>query len=115
MIERLNFYDIYGYLLPGAALLAIAYLPFLLAGAPHSSLEFSSAVISLIVAYISGHLLQILIRPVFKELPYPSDTLITSTGKDGFPYPFKDDLRRLLREDFALDVAAKSDRLLAFV
>lgn len=38
MIERLNFYDIYGYLLPGAAL--IMYPPYLMTGADRPSLEY---------------------------------------------------------------------------
>jgi hypothetical protein len=114
MIERLNFYDLYGYLLPGAALIAVVYLPFLMAGSPAPSLELSSAVISLILAYLLGHLLQILVRPVFTEGPYPSDTLITGEGKSGFPADFKSELRKLLLDDFTLDVSKAADRATVF-
>lgn len=114
MIERLNFYDIYGYLLPGAALLSVMYLPFLMTGAKAPPLEWTSAILSLVIAYAAGHLLQILVRPVFTEEPYPSDTLITELGKKGLPDSFKHQLRLLLRDDFQLDVRATSDRLVAF-
>lgn len=56
MIERFNFYDIYGYLLPGFTWLLLLALPF------HVIFQFSSTSIPeltavLAVAYVVGHLL----------------------------------------------------------
>lgn len=78
MIERLNFYDLYGYLLPGAVLIAVSFFPFFLTGVPLPSLEWASALGSLMCVYILGHLLQILARTGLNEDPNPSDLLLTS-------------------------------------
>lgn len=58
MIERLNFYDIYGYLLPGLVWLGLMWLPAGIIMRQWPSAEFSSAVAALVVGYVAGHLLQ---------------------------------------------------------
>lgn len=60
MIEKFNFYDVYGYFLPGLALLILFWAPFGLV--PHfwPPTELSSALAALGFAYILGHLLQTL-------------------------------------------------------
>lgn len=65
MIERFNFYDVYGYLLPGAAVLMVLCSPFLLTAGFAPSIELPSAVVSSVLAYFLGHLLQLLSRETF--------------------------------------------------
>ena len=58
MIERFNFYDIYGYLLPGLALVGFGWLPFGLLSRSFPKNELLSAVLVLAFGYVLGHLLQ---------------------------------------------------------
>jgi len=81
VIERLNFYDVYGYLLPGLALLGVGWFPFwFVAGSPFPA-ALSSALFALVVSYVFGHLLQRLARTAFpqgraKDGRFPSDYLL---------------------------------------
>ena len=55
MIERFNFYDLYGYVVPGLALLGMLWLPlWWLAGRKVPGAWFA-AVVALVLAYIAGH------------------------------------------------------------
>jgi hypothetical protein len=67
MMDRFNFYDIYGFVLPGTLLIGIFWLPFGLATASLPSSEISSTLLLLVLAYIAGHLLQ-----MFAEVVVPS-------------------------------------------
>ena len=58
MIERFNFYDVYGYLLPGLALLGLVWLPFLILKHKWPENELLSAVVVLAIGYVVGHVLQ---------------------------------------------------------
>ncbi|PYT29338.1 MAG: hypothetical protein DMG57_11970 [Acidobacteria bacterium] len=58
MIEKFNFYDIYGYFLPGAAFLAVLWAPFGLVRKSWPSSDWTSAIIAAAFAYILGHLIQ---------------------------------------------------------
>jgi len=60
MIERFNFYDIYGYLLPGTLLLGIFWFPFALGTGKLPASEISTTLLLLALGYISGHILQTL-------------------------------------------------------
>ena len=76
MIERFNFYDLYGYLLPGLALLILFWLPFGLVAQSRPASELSSAVAALAVAYIVGHLLQtIAANAIPSQVQHPSGRL----------------------------------------
>lgn len=67
MIERFDFYGIYGYLLPGAALLMVLWLPFGLVADMWPSAELASAVLLVALAYIVGLLLHGLATNAFPE------------------------------------------------
>jgi hypothetical protein len=84
MIERFNFYDIYGYLLPGAVLLSLGWLPVGIVTGEWPPAEIELALIGGIVSYLLGHLLHIADRYLFtvtekRELPVEAD----KTVKDG--------------------------------
>ena len=58
MIEKFNFYDIYGYFLPGAAVLLLFWLPIGLAQHKWPSGDWTSALLGAAIAYVTGILLQ---------------------------------------------------------
>lgn len=66
MIEKFNFFDVYAYFLPGAALLGLFWLPFGIINGSWPPAEISSAVLFLVAAYIAGH---VLYRPAKDALP----------------------------------------------
>lgn len=57
MTERFNFFDIYGYLIPGLTFVSLAWLPTGFATGTWPNLEWSSAFAVLIAAYLTGILL----------------------------------------------------------
>lgn len=58
MIERFNFYDVYGYLLPGLVLTALLGLPFWIAGRLTPPAQFASAALAIVIGYVLGHFVQ---------------------------------------------------------
>lgn len=62
MMERFNFYDIYGYLLPGGFWLGLLWLPFVLVAGFPAEATVEIAGVGLFGGYIAGHLLQTLAR-----------------------------------------------------
>lgn len=64
MVEKFNFYDIYGYLVPGGTLLALLWLPFAASVPKWPAVSaWAGAVVaamSIAAAYVAGHLVQTL-------------------------------------------------------
>ena len=58
MIEKFNFYDVYGYFLPGAVALLLFWLPMGLARHKLPSGDWTSALLGAVLAYVAGILLQ---------------------------------------------------------
>lgn len=58
MIQRFNFYDIYGYFLPGAVILLLFWLPIGMAQHKWPTGDWTSAVLGAVLAYVTGVLLQ---------------------------------------------------------
>lgn len=80
MIERFNFYDVYGYLLPGLALLGILWFPLWLLAGRELPPAWWSAAVALVLGYLAGH---VVARLGQNALPYsgvrgqqPSDGLL---------------------------------------
>lgn len=92
MSERFNFYDIYGYLLPGGLLLALLWLPFGLLLGHWPPPDLGSAVLALGLAYIIGHLIHALSEAAFPSKfkddvgnkRYPSDLLFDNGSEQVF-------------------------------
>ena len=101
MFERFNFYDFYGYFVPGgflcASLASFGYLAWILAtGHPPTlrNVSLGDSVVLLFLAYVSGHVLQTLAR-AFKILDDPNRNLgmnLLRLGKN------PEDKRRLFSE-----------------
>lgn len=112
MIERLNFYDIYGYLLPGLTFLGLIWLPFGLVSQHWPPAELSSALVALVVGYITGHILQGLATKAIPstrkdrrgEPRYPSDILLDD-GDETFSREVKGRLADRILEHFGIDVS----------
>ncbi len=59
MIERFNFFDVYGYLIPGIVLVLGVGLPYLTSGnVALPAGEWSLLIVGVLVAYLIGHVLQ---------------------------------------------------------
>jgi hypothetical protein len=58
VIEKFNFYDIYGYFLPGLILIGVLWLPFGLVRNEWPPTDWSTAVIAAGIASVFGHLMQ---------------------------------------------------------
>lgn len=112
MIERFNFYDIYGYLLPGLAFLALLWLPFGIFEHVWPTNQLSSAVAALAFAYIVGNLLQTLAG---QSLPskqkdnnglsrYPSSFFLDKVD-DTFSADFKKRIGDTVLNKLQIDVA----------
>ncbi|GAC1538361.1 MAG: hypothetical protein NVS2B4_18410 [Ramlibacter sp.] len=76
MTDRFNFYDIYGYLLPGLVLGALVGLPFWLILGKGPPGELASAALALVLGYVLGHLLQLMAKVHLPEREMPSATLL---------------------------------------
>lgn len=111
MIPNLNFYDIYGYLLPGLTLLSLLWLPSGLMTRQLPSEKLSSALIAIVAGYITGHLLQMLatntlsseVKDRFGKRRSPSDRILDADDTT-FLTPFKQGLAARIRDVFNIDV-----------
>src|SRR5258706_16436134 len=71
MIDRFNFYDVYGYLLPGLALVALLGLPGVMIAGKLPSSELVSALAAVAAAYVIGQLAHAFARAFFeRERPF---------------------------------------------
>ena len=83
MIEKFNFYDIYGYFLPGAVVLLLFWLPIGIKQHKLPSGDWTSALLGAVLAYIVGVLLQTFVGKLL-----PPIVGIAGTGDDKHPrYP----------------------------
>ncbi len=119
MIERLNFFDIYGYLLPGGLLVTLLWLPFGVALEAWPSAEWSSAVLALLVAYVAGHFLRIVGTTTFVSKfkdgagrwRHPSDMVFDEDAEKRLPascrlWDAKKDIADQIKQEFGIDVGA---------
>jgi hypothetical protein len=105
---KFNFYDIYGFALPGFLLLAVLWLPFGLIENRWPDAEFSSALVGVIFAYFAGHLLQTIAHHALpSSLPngrHPSSVFL-DTKDVTFTSEFKERLAEQIYKAFGLNVS----------
>jgi hypothetical protein len=106
---KFNFYDIYGFALPGFLLLALLWLPFGLIAKNWPDPEFSSAFLGVILAYFAGHVLQTVALNVipsnFLGGRYPSNVFLDKKDPNyAFSQEFKNRLADQIKTTFQLDV-----------
>lgn len=108
MIEKFNFYDIYGYLLPGAIFCTVIAAPFLIVY--EITIEWKALAIGIPVAYIIGHVVQRIVFISFHTSikvnggrRYHSDIMLDIGGpylSDGFRHI----LIQRISQEFGLNV-----------
>ncbi len=111
MIQRFNFYDLYGYFLPGLLLLTLIWLPFGLIAGYWPAKEISSALVTFALAYIAGHLMQTFAvnalpsksRDAMGKPRFRSDIFLDK-GDHTFSQDFKERLARQIKTRFGIDV-----------
>jgi hypothetical protein len=111
VVERLNFYDFYGYLLPGFALVILLWSPFGIAGQSYPTGEFISGIAALAVAYFFGQLLQAIGESAFparvsdseSRERIPSDILLDSDN-DVYTKEIKQQIAARVEKLFRLNV-----------
>jgi hypothetical protein len=112
MTQRFNFLDLFGYLFPGAALLALLWLPLGLTNNEWPPLEVVSGVLALGLAYVLGHVLQGMAHFALPSTDaqgrYPSD-LILDDGK-GLPSGVKRLLFLLIAKRFGISVKGDGEK-----
>lgn len=105
MIEKFNFYDVYGYFVPGAAFLAVLCIPFGLVRHKWPSSTWTEAIVAAVLAYIIGHLLQSIATnaiPSGSER-FPSEIYLDHEDKE-LPEQSKKQIEGFIKEQFKLDL-----------
>jgi len=109
MTIKFNFYDIYGFALPGFLLLAVLWLPFGLIDNRWPDAEFSSALVGVILAYIAGHVLQTVARLAIPSSSENGGRISSSVYLDESNKTFSSEFKKRLADQidkvFQLDVA----------
>lgn len=111
MIKNFNFYDVYGFLLPGVILLALLWLPLGLTEDKWPEAKVASALIAVIFGYIAGHVLQTIaanfIRSTAKDKlgnqRYPSNIFLDKDNQT-FTDEFKTQLAERIKTLFGINV-----------
>lgn len=118
MIERFNFYDVYGYFIPGSVLILAIWLPFAMTG--HAKLptgEWPLLVVGVLVAYLAGHLIQTMASTAIpssgsekrEKWAYPSARMVSADDKSTFTDELKDRIEKCVHSWFDLEIHVKSD------
>jgi hypothetical protein len=120
MIDRFNFYDIYGDVLPGTLLLGIFWLPFGLTTMGLPSSEISSTLLLLVFAYLAGHLMQMIALVVVPAMvrgphnkPRMRSSLILDTDNSVFGPTFKKNLGKQIKSAFGLQIIGDDKETIA--
>lgn len=107
MTIKFNFYDIYGFALPGFLLLAVLWLPFGLIEHNWPDVEFSSALVGVIFAYFTGLVLYFVSNSTLPSDLYngrfPSSALLDSDDLIFTP-AVKEKLKEQIHKSFGLNV-----------
>jgi len=107
VIEKFNFYDVYGYFVPGTAFIAILWVPLGVVKHSWPASTWSSAIIAVVLAYLVGHLIQSLAT---NALPFsasggrfPSEAYLDATDTE-LPEVSKRQIQELMKEQFGLEL-----------
>jgi len=106
LIDKFNFYDIYGYFLPGLALLGVLWLPFGLVKRSWPAHDWGSAIIVLAFAYLLGHFLQTfgatgLKSKVTRDNRFPSDAALDAGS---MPETMRTKIAEIIQRKFGMDL-----------
>jgi hypothetical protein len=115
MIERFNFYDIYGYLLPGVLLLVLLWVPIGVLADTWPAAAWTSALLVIALAYVAGHVLDNLSSAAFPSLfrdkqrrkRQPSDLLFDKSDDEVLSqrlWHLKKPIADQIKDQFDIDV-----------
>lgn len=115
MIERFNFYDVYGNFLPGLIFLALIWLPIGIVRQVWPGKEITSAIVALAFAYIAGHILQTVFGNALPSKGkdskgrrrHPSDYLLDADNST-FSREFRRELQAAAKRTFHIDLNIES-------
>lgn len=105
MIERFNFYDVFGFFIPASLLLLILWLPFGVLSRTLPPADLSSTIVVVIVSYLAGHFLQAWANrayPLAEQGRYPSSRMLDRD--DRRLAAKRDELVRLMQSEFGINV-----------
>jgi hypothetical protein len=117
VIKQFNFYDIYGYLLPGVAFLGLLWLPIGIASRSWPEQDISKALFLAALSYFAGHILQTIasvavpsqvMRDTAKRPRFPSDRLLDKTFPN-FGTDLKVKLASQVQSKFGIDLRLAED------
>ena len=116
MIKQFNFYDFYGYLLPGILVLGLLWLPVGILTRTWPDQDISKALFLAALAYIIGHLIQTVALSVVpskvtdkaKHKRSPSDLLLDNSDKK-FAKELKEKLASQVAKLFGIDLEITKD------
>lgn len=116
MIKQFNFYDFYGYLLPGMLILGLFWLPLGVLTRTWPDQDLSKALFLAVLAYIAGQMLQTIANSVVPSTTFdgakrqrmPSDLLL-DRGHSKFSNEVKQRLSDQVKELFGLDLGVTQD------
>ena len=105
MTERFNFYDVYGYLIPGFVLIGFLWLPFGVLLGKWPSMSFGDALGGLVAAYVVGHVLATVATAAFpsgrlvppNDIHLPSEDVLDK-GRGLNPADFIDQVTKKIEE-----------------
>jgi hypothetical protein len=117
MMEKFNFYDVFGYLIPGSIFLLLVWLPFGLAGCDMSLEGWRSGLAVVSVSYVFGQMLQSLMMRLFPPRErdkagnsrYTSDIVLDDDDSRLSP-EFKASLAKRIKENTYIGIDIKTDR-----
>ena len=106
MIEKFNFYDIYGYFLPGLSLLGILWLPFGLVKRSWPAKDWGSAIIVLALAYVLGQFLQTFGATALKSKIAPNNRFPSDAALDAgsMPETMRTKIAEIFQRRFGMDL-----------
>jgi hypothetical protein len=118
MIQRFNFYDLYGYFLPGSALIFFLWLPYGITERFIPEVKTSDALAAVVAAYLLGVILHSVSSSIVSSKTmsgrFPSDAVVDDTSTE-----IDADTRKLLakriQDRFKLDVQDRATRNTAFL
>lgn len=113
MIQRFNFYDVYGYLIPGLAVVALLWLPSTVITGHWQDEKLGWLAVAVAVAYIIGHVIQNLsanavsakvMKNAEGKAAYPSATML-DPADSSLPADIKRRVQQNVASWFGIDVS----------
>jgi len=117
VIKQFNFYDIYGYFIPGMLLVGVFWLPFGMLTQSWPAQDLSNALFLAVLSYILGHIVQTIAPSLIpstvldekKQRRFYSDIYLDYSNNSKFGVEFKEKLAAQVSEMFGLNLDVAQD------